>query len=329
MLSSLTKTITATALMQLYDDGLFGLHDPVNNYLNFFVVHPKYHNTDITFHMLLTHTSGIQDNFAVMPYYQGDSPIPLGQYLEDYLTPGGIYYDPNANFTAFEPGRSYSYSNIGLALVGCLVETISGIELEEYCQQNIFPLLAMDESSYFLKNLDQDHIAMPYKWNGSGYDPYGHYGYSDYPSGQLRTSATQLMNFLSTFMENRYPDRLPYSGGGQGGSSQGKMNGYSPPGNFEKVVNPPKRSTRILKSETVKMMLTPQIPSINPNMGLVWNFSNYGGYAWVGINGGDKGVATTMWYYQEEDIGIVGLTNGESAFYDIFDAMFEYALNYD
>jgi len=59
LLSSVSKTITATALMQLWEEQYFQLDDPINNYLPFTVSHPDYPNTELTFKMLLTHTSGI------------------------------------------------------------------------------------------------------------------------------------------------------------------------------------------------------------------------------------------------------------------------------
>ena len=49
--------------------------------------------------MLLSHTSGIKDNWSVMPYYDGDSEFELNYYLEEYLTPGGEFYGSNSNFT--------------------------------------------------------------------------------------------------------------------------------------------------------------------------------------------------------------------------------------
>ena len=68
ILSSVSKTITATALMQLFEDDLFELEDDIDNYLPFNVNHPDYPFIPITFKMLLSHTSGIQDNWGVMPY---------------------------------------------------------------------------------------------------------------------------------------------------------------------------------------------------------------------------------------------------------------------
>ena len=65
--------------MQLWEDGLFELDDPVNDYLTFDVMHPDHPETEITIRHLLTHTSSIKDNWDIMDplYVNGDSPIAL------------------------------------------------------------------------------------------------------------------------------------------------------------------------------------------------------------------------------------------------------------
>jgi CubicO group peptidase (beta-lactamase class C family) len=290
MLASVSKTLTGVALMQLYDQMRFALDDPVNDYLPFAVHHPSHPHTAITFRTILTHTSGIRDNWGVMPYYPGDSPIPLGEYLRDYLTPRGAYYNPQKNFYAWEPGTGDGYSNIAVALAGYLVEVISGTRLESYCQEHLFLPLGMKETSYFLAGLNSRHVAMPYYWNENTYIPLGHFGYSDYPSGQIRTSSPQLLRFLTAFMQY-----------GQLGD------------------------VRILKSRTVALMTTPQYPRINPSQGLIWYNWNLGRRSLWGHDGGDPGVTTEMWYSPDENTGVVVLTNGESYFFEILYALFEYA----
>ena len=59
----------------------------------------------------------------------------------------------------------------------------------------------MNETSWFLAGLDTNNIAVPYYWDGSNYVPYQHYGYPDYPCGQLRTSVPQLARHLMAFMQ--------------------------------------------------------------------------------------------------------------------------------
>ena len=199
-IGSVSKTITATALMQLYEQELFDLYDPINDYLPYSVIHPSYPSTPITFHMLLTHSSGIIDNWSYLFHYVGDAPISFQTFLMEYLLPGGDYYDADGNFGSWEPGTSWSYTNIGVALIGYLVEVISGMNFTEYVQTNMFYFLDMNESGWYLRDLNISHIAMPYYWDGSNYIPYGHIGWVDVPAGDLRTSPGQLIHFLTMFI---------------------------------------------------------------------------------------------------------------------------------
>ena len=75
LLASISKVVTATALLQLNEDSQFSLNDKINDYLPFSVDVPNY-STDVTFQMLLTHTSGIADGSALdnQYYYGEDSP---------------------------------------------------------------------------------------------------------------------------------------------------------------------------------------------------------------------------------------------------------------
>ena len=58
--------------------------------------------------MLLSHTSGINDNWGVMPYYSGDSPFALIDYLSQYFTPGSELYNSNLNFNNSIPGSNFN-----------------------------------------------------------------------------------------------------------------------------------------------------------------------------------------------------------------------------
>ena len=94
MLASLSKTIVGTAIMQLWERNLFDLDDDINGYLPFNVRNPDYPDSAITFEMLMTHTSSIHDQWSILnPLWQpGDPVMPLGEFLHEYLVPGGIYY---------------------------------------------------------------------------------------------------------------------------------------------------------------------------------------------------------------------------------------------
>ena len=342
ILSSVSKTITATALMQLWENGIFILDDAINDYLPFSVIHPDYPNTNITFKMLLTHTSGIKDRWAVMPYYDGDPGLELGYYLEQYLTPFGEFYNANGNYTNSQPGTNYRYSNIGAGVIGYLVEIISGMPFNEYCNENIFDPIGMDNAAWFLSELDIDQVAIPYELNGGSgnscdeigcgiydssnpcfcdieciyyndccsdynkicgengtgseaditYIEQNHYGYSDYPSGQLRTSSNDLAKFMAAYING------------------GEYNGF-----------------QLLEEETIELIKTIQYPNVDPEQGLIWYYKTTDERTLFGHNGGDLGSSTEMFISISEDIGVIVLSNSDTyyAVIQIEEALFNFA----
>jgi len=346
ILSSISKTITVTALMQLFEENLFFLDDDIDNYLPFEINHPDYQSTPITFRMLLSHTSGIKDNWSVMPYYDGDSELELGYYLEEYLTIGGEFYGSNSNFTNSMPGTNYSYSNIGAALIGLLVEEISNQPFNEYCNENIFEPLVMDNAFWFLSEIENlDQVALPYQLSGGSGDTcfeigcgvydennpcfcdfqcvyyndcctdydevcgedgtgsnqgnlveYMNFGYSDYPSGQLRTTSNNLAKFMSAYINN------------------GIYNGV-----------------RILDSETIELIKTIHYPNIDSDQGLIWYYKNSNGRTLFGHNGGDIGSSTEMFLSFSNNLGVVLLTNSNNynALIQIENAVFDFAEEID
>ncbi len=78
LLCSISKLITQTAAMQLYEQDAFSLYDSINDYLPFTVVNPNHPDSIITFFHLMTHTSSIQDNYSIstpLVSWGQDSPI--------------------------------------------------------------------------------------------------------------------------------------------------------------------------------------------------------------------------------------------------------------
>lgn len=64
-IASTSKTVTGTAVMQLYERGLLDLDDDINQYLPFTILHPQYPDNPISFRRLLNHTAGMKDNWNV------------------------------------------------------------------------------------------------------------------------------------------------------------------------------------------------------------------------------------------------------------------------
>ena len=117
MQASVSKTMIATAIMQLWEKQKIDLDIDVNHYLPFSVRTPSFKNDSITARMLLTHTSAIQDEWNTLGslYVLGDSPISLSSFMQKYFTHGATYYKAG-NFYTYRPGTQYNYSNIGSTL---------------------------------------------------------------------------------------------------------------------------------------------------------------------------------------------------------------------
>jgi CubicO group peptidase (beta-lactamase class C family) len=208
MMASCSKPVTSLGIMKLYDQGRLDLDDAINEYLPYEISNPNYPEKKITFRMLLSHTSSLRDNWDVYDSLYtlpegGDSPLELQLYVKDYFTEDGEYYSPTENFAEELPGMSYSYCNMGYALLGVLLEQISGMCFSEYMQKEIFQPLQMNNSYWFLKEIPHENIAHPHEVVPvTGPSVLNHYGYPSFPDGQLRTTATDYAQILK-LMINR------------------------------------------------------------------------------------------------------------------------------
>lgn len=280
MIASISKTVTATGVLRAVEKGLVDLDADVQTYLPFPLRSPHFPDTPITLRLLLTHLSGLADNWDVMDttYVQGDSPVPLGTFLHDYVTPGTAAWDAKANWGKQKPGTAYDYSDIGVSLAAYAVERATQTSFDAWCQAQVFDVLGMTQTSFRLKGLDPAGIALPYGWSKTkGYTSYGLYGYPDYPDGGLRTSAPQLAKFLLMVMGD--------------GTWQGKT---------------------VLTPQSVAEMKKAQFPDVDPDQYLVWYAEERAdGLTYVGHNGGDRGIYTQMFYRPQDGVGVVMLTNGD------------------
>lgn len=274
LIASISKTITAVALMQLYEQQLFDLDDDINAFLPYSVRNPDFPNTPITFRMLLSHHSSISDNHqnTVDLYcYGSDCSMTLETYFEEIFTPSGQYYSDD-NFGTREPGTREDYSNVGLALVGYLVERIANQPFDEYCKANIFQPLGMNKTEWRLANTPLSELAIPYSQDLTGGKT--HYTFPDYPNGGLRTTVTDLSKFLRAII--------------QGGTFQG---------------------TQILTSSTINLMETEQFGS--QEQCLTFYYTTLNGTDYLGHSGGEMGVTTEMLWDMETGIGAIAFNNDD------------------
>jgi CubicO group peptidase (beta-lactamase class C family) len=132
---SISKVFTATAVMQLVEQGKLDLDRDVNDYLDFAI--PKTYDAPVTLRRILTHTAGFEETLKNLFVPSAREMRPLRDYLIAAM-PARI----------FAPGTVPSYSNYALTLAGYIVERISGEPFEKYVAAHILTPLRMDHSSF-------------------------------------------------------------------------------------------------------------------------------------------------------------------------------------
>jgi CubicO group peptidase (beta-lactamase class C family) len=178
--ASMTKAITAAAVMMLVDEGKVQLDDPVEKYLPEFkgqmvdttddtlVHHAKSFSSSssektiapykleatkhpITVREILSHTSGL-------PFSSKREPgaldlLPLKSAVESY----------SAEPLESQPGQKYSYSNEGFNTVGRIIEVINGISFEEFLQKQLFDPLGMKDTTFLPTREQLNRLAKSYE----------------------------------------------------------------------------------------------------------------------------------------------------------------------
>ena len=132
---SVTKMFTATAVMQLVEQGKLDLDTDINDYIEAFQI-PGTFAPPLTLRHLLTHTAGFDDKNIGYVAKTEEEAQTLGDYLQSELPP-----------RIMPPGQISSYSNHGFGLAGYLVERASGLAYADYIEQQIFQPLGMLGSS--------------------------------------------------------------------------------------------------------------------------------------------------------------------------------------
>lgn len=205
-LASVSKIITATALMRLHVEGKFYLDDDVNGYLPFALRNPNFPDSPITFAQLLRHRSSIRDNPEFyMPLWSkanGDTETVLGEYLQSYLGFEGALYDQEKNFFPYKPGTDFRYCNTCYALLGYLAERISGLPYQQYTREALFEPLGMESAAWTYAGVDKNLAASSHRFDPKkGHQDVGIVGYPDWPAGLLRISVSDLARFLAAYTQ--------------------------------------------------------------------------------------------------------------------------------
>ena len=141
--ASVTKTLTAVAIMQLRDRGRLRLEDPVVRYIpELRGIHDPFGSPEeITIHHLLSHSAGFRQ--ATWPWGGDESWQPLAPRSWEQVAAMIPYTE-----LLFRPGSRFSYSNLGYVFLGQIIERLTGDDYEVYVDKNVFKPLGMHRS-YF------------------------------------------------------------------------------------------------------------------------------------------------------------------------------------
>jgi CubicO group peptidase (beta-lactamase class C family) len=152
---SISKLFTSIAIMQLYEEGKLRLDDRVSDILPFYDLTQKYEDSGpITIRTLLTHSSGLPRE-AAYPYWTGpDFPFPtLDQIISGLEGQETLY--PSSTY--------WQYSNLGLTLLGLIIEEVSGLTYDDYISQKILNPLDLNNTRTELpESLYGDQLCIGY-----------------------------------------------------------------------------------------------------------------------------------------------------------------------
>ncbi len=152
---SISKLFTAVAIMQLYDEGRLRLDDPIESILKDYKLKQQFKDSaPITIRSLLTHSSGLPRE-SDYPYWTGpDFPFPTQSQVNNKLKDQQTLYPASTYF---------QYSNLGLTLLGEIVEKVSGKKYSDYVEEKILkPLQLTSTHPYLAKDEWGKKLAVGY-----------------------------------------------------------------------------------------------------------------------------------------------------------------------
>jgi CubicO group peptidase (beta-lactamase class C family) len=295
LICSMTKPITSTAVMMLYEEGKFLLDDPVSMYL------PEFKNAkvfvkpasgdpysipatkEITIRDLLRHTSGIT--------YQWQEELgPI--YEKANVASGLLQYDGTIGDSVerlaalpllFNPGEKFEYS-LGIDVLGRLVEVVSGKPLDEFFRTRIFEPIGMKDTYFFPPDSKLSRLATPYTY-------YPDKGLNRFPDTPIREGSF----VYSGDYASRGPKKLFSGGAGLVSTAMDYARFCQMMLDEGKVGN-----TRLLSRKTVELMTHDQLGKISTDMGF-------------GLGFGIEGVKEPL-----SELGSVGSFNWGGFFYTGF-----------
>ncbi|MBR2477246.1 MAG: beta-lactamase family protein [Bacteroidales bacterium] len=287
-IASISKSFTATAIMQLVEQGKLNLQQDVSELVGFKVRNPKFPEKVITVEMLLSHTSSMND-------------------ANGYFTINAINPDSSATWqtawNSYEPGTGYEYCNLGFNTLGTILERVSGERFDKYIVNHILNPIGV-YGGYEVLSLDSTKFVNIYTWDGEKQE------YIHKPAAYA-TRAEEIENYVFGHSTAIFSPTggLKISPQDLAKVMQMHMNlGTTPEG------------TQIISKESAEAMQSIVAPKTDEGdaYGYAIRTSNQllDGHTMIGHTGSAYGVYTSMFWDKDRNFGFVVMTNGCNGRYD-------------
>ena len=276
-IASISKSFSATSIMQLVEKKKLSLDDDVSELMGFKIRNPKFPETVITLRLLLSHLSSINDR--------------QGYFTLDAINPAKNP-DWAKCYNDYEPGKGYQYCNLNFNMVGTIIEKYSGERFDQYVKQHILDPLGL-YGGYCVDSLDKSRFASLYEYNGdsmrffpspNAYNPRSAeiaaytMGYSTpvfSPTGGMKISAPDLARYMMIHM------------------NLGKYKGK-----------------RIISKKSARAMQTPYSEKEGYGFAIMNSTKLIPGKRMTGHTGSAYGLYSAMFFNPKEKFGIVVISNG-------------------
>ncbi len=278
---SMTKVLTAIAVLQLVERGQINLDDKVSAYIE----HP--YSPEITIRHLLNHTSGIPNPIPLKWVHLAeahdsfDEKAALTKVLSEHP-------DPDA-----QPGEEYKYTNIGYWLLGIIIEEVTGVSYSDYVTKNIFEKLSLSSNEIGFLITNNHSKGYLKKWSLMNL-----FGRLFIDKNILGSYEGKWLNIKNVYLNG------PSFGGIVGSASA-----------FSKILQDfLSEQSKLLSSNTKKLLYSQQTVNSGKqiNMTLGWHIDELHGVKYYYKEGGGAGFHCEMRIYPDSGLASVLMTNRTS-----------------
>ncbi|MFW0718416.1 serine hydrolase domain-containing protein [Pedobacter sp. N23S346] len=281
-IASISKSFSATSILQLVESGKLSLDDDFGDLVGFKIRNPKFPDQKITLKMALSHTSSLNDS-------QG--------YLNLDLINPGKNPDYAKCYNDYAPGKGYQYCNLNFNLIGTIIEKKSGERFDQYVENHVLKPLGL-YGGYRVDALDSTRFVKLYEYHTdtksftpspAAYAPRREeikkyvMGYSTpifSPTGGMKISAPDLAKYMIMHM------------------NYGTGNGI-----------------KIISKKHAKLMQTKITEEEEYGLALRQSSTLIPGVKLIGHTGSAYGLYSTLFFNPKEKFGFVIITNGINATY--------------